>query len=295
MGEFAQNTIALVYDFDGTLTPRPMQEYTILPLLGIDPGEFWEGVKEETRRVQGDEILTYMRMLVDEIETRKEHLTRERLSALASDLEYFPGVEEWFDRVNAYVLEKAGGTVELRHYIISAGLKEIIDGCSLQTHFHRIYGSEYFYDHHGAARQANLAINDTNKTQYLFRINKGREGLEESINEHMPEPERPIPFENMIYIGDGMTDVPCMNVVRKSGGYSLAVHPVGDEDKRSACRRLFEAGRVDFFTPADYSADEELERRVLAMVDVIIARILQQKEAFEFRAALREDDEAHAS
>src|SRR5690606_37308901 len=118
------------------------------------------------------------------------------------------------------------------------------DGCSLQSHFHRIYGSEYFYDHHGAARQANLAINDTNKTQYLFRINKGREGLEESINEHMPEADRPIPFQNMIYIGDGMTDVPCMNVVRKSGGYSLAVHPTGEEDKRSACRRLFEAGRV---------------------------------------------------
>lgn len=287
MAEFVQDKVALIYDFDGTLCPEPMQHYTIFPLLEIDAEEFWGSVKEETQRVQGDEILTYMRMLVDRIEAKKEHLTREDLSRLADGIDYFPGVEGWFERINTYVAEHGRGDVEVRHYIISSGLAEIIDGTSIRGHFHRVYGSEYFYDHHGAARQANLAINDTYKTQFLFRINKGRERLEESINDHMPKEERPIPFSNMVYVGDGMTDVPCMNVVRKYGGYSLAVHPVEDRGKEEQCRKLFQADRVDFFTPADYSQGSELEQRVMTMLDVIIARIRQRKEAFRFQSTVQ--------
>ena len=167
--------------------------------------------------------------------------------------------------------------------MISAGLKEIIEGTSIFKNFDRVYASEYFYDHHGRASWPNLVINDTNKTQFLFRINKGRENLEESINEYMPDPDRPIPFHNMIYVGDGLTDVPCMNMVRKNGGYSVAVYDRAKPGAKEACRRLLEAERVDFFSVADYRDGKPLDRRIKLMLNVLVARVLQEKDAHTFR------------
>src|SRR5690606_28152778 len=135
----------------------------------------------------------------------KAHLSREALRDLAAGIKYYPGVESWFERVNAYVSDKSGGTVQTRHYIVSAGLSEILEGISIKHHFTRIYASQYYFDHHEAARFPTIVINDTAKTQYLFRINKGREQALETINEYMPEDARPIPFQHMLYIGDGLT------------------------------------------------------------------------------------------
>ena len=284
---FHQNTLALIYDFDGTLTPKAMQEYTVLPRLGLDAEKFWREAGEATRAHQADGILTYMRLLVEKIEERREHLSRDDLTALADSIRYFAGVEGWFDRMRAYVAGRGGGEVALRQYVISAGLREIIEGTSIFRNFDRVYASEYFYDHHGRATWPNLVINDTNKTQFLFRINKGRENLEESINEHMPESDRPIPFQNMIYIGDGLTDVPCMNVVRKNGGYSVAVYNRGKAAAKETCRRLLAAGRVDFFAVADYREGRPVDRRIKLMLDVMIARVLQEKDAHGFRQRLR--------
>lgn len=282
MADFIQSNIALVYDFDRTLSPRDMQEPTVLRRLGIPPEQFWDDVGEETRDEQADQILTYMRLLVERIEQERWHIAREHFKEMGEDVTYFPGVENWFDRVNEYVRERVGEDVHLHHYIISAGLKEILDGVSIKHHFRRIYASEYYYNHHNIPTFPKLAINYTNKTQFLFRINKGREDLDQDINKHMPERERPIPFSNMVYIGDGMSDVPSMNVVRKSGGFAIAVFDPGREGSEKECRNLYDAERVDFFAEADYREGSELEGRVYTILDLILASIAQAREAFEF-------------
>jgi 2-hydroxy-3-keto-5-methylthiopentenyl-1-phosphate phosphatase len=280
---FARNTLAMVYDFDGTLTPQPMQEYTVLPELGISGEVFWAEVNAEVARTGGDSILTYMRLLVEKIDQNKKHLSRDALRKLAANIEYYPGVETWFDRINEYVEEKSHGKVQVRHYIISAGLGEILEGVSIKSKFERIYASEYFFNHHEAACFPTIVINDTSKTQYLFRINKGRERSGESINEYMPEPERPIPFENMLYIGDGLTDVPCMTVVKNYGGFAVAVHHPTNKASVAVCRDLANANRIDYFAPADYNKRRKLEKRVHTILDLIIAKIQFEHEKFKFQ------------
>ncbi len=286
---YLRSTLAVVYDFDGTLTPQPMQEYTVLPQLGISAAAFWAEVNAEVQRTGGDSILTYMRLLVEKIEANKAHLSRDALRRLATGIKYYPGVESWFDRINTYVEEKSGGSVQTRHYIISAGLSEILEGINIKHHFSRIYASQYYFDHHEAARFPTIVINDTAKTQYLFRINKGREQALETINEYMPEAERPIPFQHMLYVGDGLTDVPCMTVVKNYGGFALAVHKPRSADSIAVCRELADANRIDFFAPADYRAGRKLERRVHKILDLIMARISFELERHEF---LRETQKA---
>ncbi len=280
---FKQNTIALVYDFDGTLSPQPMQEYTVLPELGINANDFWLECKKEAKKYNADGMLTYMRLLIEKIEVKHSHLDRSGLRNLAKDIRYFPGVETWFDRINTHVREKSGGKVKVRHYIISAGLKEILEGIKIRKHFEKMYASEYYFDHHDAARFPTVVINDTSKTQYLFRINKGIEDINQSINEYMPESERAIPFSNMIYIGDGLTDVPCMTVTKNNGGYALAVHKPNSPESTSTCRELAKANRIDYFAPANYKKGKKLEKRVKLILDLIIAKIMFQKEQFAFR------------
>lgn len=280
---FHQSTLALVYDFDGTLTPLPMQEYTVLPELGIDATAFWREVQEEVERTGGDRILAYMRLLVEKIEDNRKHLDRDTLRRLATGIEYFPGVENWFAHVNEYVATRSGGSVQVRHYLVSAGLDEILAGISIRDRFERIYASQYYFDHHERAVFPTIVINDTAKTQYLFRINKGREDASESINDYMPESERPIPFEHMLYIGDGLTDVPCMTVTKKYGGFAVAVHEQDNAGAIEVCRGLARAGRIDYFAPADYRAGGELEQRVRTILDLIIARIHFARERFTFQ------------
>lgn len=272
------DTIAMVYDFDGTLTPLPMQEYTILPQLGISGQKFWKESREEAHRTGGDAMLTYMRLLVERLEERKTHLSRDDLKGLAHHISYFPGVSTWFDRMKGYVHRRSCGRVKLRNYIISAGQREILEGTTIRKHFHRIFASEYFFDHHGRATVPNVLVNDTIKTQYIFRINKGKEAAHESINEYMPEGDRPIPFANIIYIGDGMTDVPCMTVTKKNGGHAIAVFTEDKPKARRTCEKLLQAGRVDFIAPADYSSRKLLERRVRLILDMMLARIGYERE-----------------
>ena len=276
---FFQSTIAVVYDFDGTLSPQPMQEYTVLPKIGVEPREFWKRVNEDARRTESDMMLVYMRHIIEALELGRINVKRGDFAVMAKAIEYFPGVPTWFPRINQYVRRKSGGKVKVRHYLISAGQKEILDGASIKKHFKRIYASEYHFDHHGVATFPKLLVTDTMKTQFLFRINKGREGINESINEHMPEAERPIPFQNMIYVGDGMTDVPSMALTKKSGGHTVAVYQRGGKG-RGDCVKLLNAGRADFIAPADYRAGSKLSRRVELLLDAIIAGIAYRREAF---------------
>jgi len=278
---FFQNTIALVYDFDGTLSPQPMQEYTVLPKIGVEPKQFWAAVNREARETESDMMLVYMRHIIEALERVRVDVKREDFAAMASAIEYFPGVATWFARVNAYVKRRSRGQVKIQHYLISAGQKEILEGISIRRHFKRIYASEYYFNHHGVATFPKFLITDTLKTQFLFRINKGREAITESINEHMPEAQRPIPFPNMIYVGDGMSDVPSMALTKKSGGHAVAVYDRKKAGGQASCAELLRAGRVDFIAEADYRKGSRLSRRVELLLDAIIANIAYSREAFE--------------
>ena len=278
--KFFQNIIAMVYDFDGTLSPQPMQEYTVLPKIGIDSQTFWERVNEEAHKTGSDSMLVYMRLMLREANKREVSIKREDFAKLARSIEYFPGVETWFSRMNAYVKRRGSGKIKVQHYIISAGQKEILDGVSIRRHFKQIYASEYHFDHNGVADFPKVLINDTTKTQFLFRVNKGREVLNESINEHMPENQRPIPFANMIYIGDGMSDVPSMALTKKNGGHTIAVHDPQKNSGREQCIRLMQAKRVDFIAPADYRRGSKLAIQVALLLDAVIANIAYDKEKF---------------
>ena len=280
-GKFFQNTIAIVYDFDGTLSPQPMQEYTVLPKIGIEPRKFWQRVNDEARSTESDPMLVYMRHIVEMLESRQVHVQRKDFASMAESIRYFPGVEKWFGRVDAYVKKNGAGKIHIQHYLISAGQKEILEGVSIKKHFKRIYASEYHFDHHGRATFPKILVTDTMKTQFLFRINKGRETITESINEHMPEGERPIPFSNIIYIGDGMTDVPSMALTKKNGGHTIAVFAPGEARSLETCRKLLDAGRVDFIAPADYGPRSKLSRRVERLLDSVIAGIAYANEVYD--------------
>jgi hypothetical protein len=263
--------IAIVYDFDGTLSPLPMQEYTILPQIGLSAKRFWKEVKEENAANKGEEITTYMMLMLKKSNDAGVRITSRDLGSLASEVKFFSGVRTFFPRMTDFVKSESRGKAKLRHYVISSGLKEILLKVTIKRHFQNIFASEYAYDHYGAAQYPKLVVTDTVKTQFLFRINKGREDITDNINQYMPYGQRPIPFRNIIYIGDGFTDVPCMTVTTKHGGYAIAVY---DPQKRrkglSTCRELFRAGRVDFIAPADYSKGSKLEGYVKTTLRTII-------------------------
>lgn len=280
-----RKTIALVYDFDGTLSPRPMQEYAFLPQIGADAAAFWAETNALAKRERADPLITYMHLMYRKAKAKGVRIDRADLVAQGKQVELFPGVEGWFDAIGAYVRSHAQSHgAQLRHYLVSSGLKEIVEGTSIYKRFHNVFASEYWFDAYDLPFPKRV-ITDTGKTQYLFRINKGVEDLGESINQHMPEAARPIPFTNMIYFGDGDTDVPSMAVMRKNGGYAIAVYPGGRS--KAKCVDLYRAGRCDFFAPADYREGSDLFRRTCLLLDRILADIRVQEERWRLGRGLR--------
>jgi len=250
----ARNTVvAIMYDFDKTLTTQDMQEYTFIPKLGMSNSEFWLRAATLARKERMDNILAYMKLMLDESRAKNQPIHRIDLVKLGRDLQFFPGVRTWFEDIN-----RKGGEmgITLEHYIISSGLKEVIEGSLIGKEFKEIYASEYLYENK-VASWPKLAVNYTAKTQFLFRINKGVLDVYEDkeLNAFTPESNRPIPFRNMIYIGDGLTDVPCMKLVKANGGKSIAVHK---KDDLQVCKKLMKDNRIDFFTEANYLKDGQL-------------------------------------
>ena len=243
-----------MYDFDKTLTTRDMQEYTFIPDLGLSASEFWQKASTLARSQGMDSILSYMKLMLDESRKQAKPIRRSDFVALGKELEFFPGVLGWFSLINN-LGEKLGLSIE--HYIISSGLKEIIEGSAIGFEFRRIYACEYLYDENGVAVWPKLSVNYTAKTQFLFRINKGVLDVyeDQALNAYKAETERSIPFRNMIYIGDGLTDVPCMKLVKQNGGKSIAVYMQG---KEGIAHRLMVEDRINFYTPADYTDGGEL-------------------------------------
>ena len=267
-------TIAIMYDFDKTLTTKDMQEYTFIPELGMSSEQFW-AKSNKTAQEQGmDSILSYMKLMLDESKKRQHPIKREDLVSLGRNLQFFPGVLSWFSELNK-VAESLGLRIE--HYIISSGLKEIIEGSAIGKEFKRIYACEYLYDAEGFAVWPKLSINYTAKTQFLFRINKGVLDVfeDKALNEYKAESDRAVPFRNMIYIGDGLTDVPCMKLVKQNGGKSIAVHAVG---QIQACLNLMREQRINFFAKADYTVDEELFSLVRTILEHMKAENLLEAE-----------------
>ncbi len=255
--------VAIMYDFDKTLCTRDMQEYTFIPGLGMQPDDFWSGTGEIASKEQMDSVLTYMYCMITKSEQTGKPFTRGDLVECGKHIEYLPGVKEWFERVNEYG-EEAG--VKVEHYVLSSGLKEIIEGSSIAKFFKKIFASEFLYDSEtGKPIWAKMAVNYTNKTQFVYRINKGVLDISNNVdvNASRPDDDRRVYFNNMIYIGDGLTDVPCMKLVKQSGGHSIALYQNGQKDK---VQPLLKHERVDWIFEADYRKDKALDK---AMHDLI--------------------------
>lgn len=253
--------VALIYDFDKTLSPRDMEEYSFMPGIGVEPDDFWGLCAEFSRQHQMDGILTYM-YLMQKLAKGRLELTREAMQKLGEAVEFFPGVESWFDRVNS--IGQACG-VQVEHYIISSGLTEIIRGSAIGRHFKAIFAASFCYDESDHPVWASSAVNYTSKTQYLFRINKGILDVtnDRDLNAFTPAYKRRVPFSNMIYVGDGLTDVPCMKMTRQKGGYSIAVHAPG---RTELADDMLLQGRADFSVEADYTENSEIEQVVTLLM-----------------------------
>jgi len=253
--------VALIYDFDKTLSPRDMEEYSFMPGIGVEPDDFWGLCAEFSRQHQMDGILTYM-YLMQKLAKGRLELTREAMQKLGEAVEFFPGVEGWFDRVNS--IGQACG-VQVEHYIISSGLTEIIRGSAIGRHFKAIFAASFCYDESDHPVWASSAVNYTSKTQYLFRINKGILDVtnDRDLNAFTPAYKRRVPFSNMIYVGDGLTDVPCMKMTKQKGGYSIAVHAPG---RTELADDMLLQGRADFSVEADYTENSEIEQVVTLLM-----------------------------
>ena len=277
----AQNIIALVYDFDGTLSPWNMQEETIFKSYGIDKSKFWAKSQALVTRRGYEKTLAYLKLLIEDPLFRKRPLSKKKLKESAARVTYYPGVDEgYFDQLDDFMkslpeVREAGITLE--HYIISSGLQEILDGVSIRKYFKRTFACEFDFQR-GRPVFPKLVINDTNKTQFLFRINKGKLKLSESINGHMPEAERRIPFHNMIYIGDGITDVPSMTVTQKAGGHAIAVFDPAHRVPR-AVKEMVAEHRAEHFAPADFRTQSLLFKILRQTLKKIIASIVYRSSA----------------
>ena len=250
--------IAFLYDFDKTLCTTDMEDYAFIPSLGYTPAEFWGRANAFGWENRMDGLLAYMYTMIQECAAQNIKLDRAFLNHCGESIQLFPGVREWFARINAFG-ESLG--VQVEHYVISSGLREIIEGSGIAQEFREIYACEFYYNENGDACWPKLDVNFTNKTQFVYRINKGILDVsrDKELNDSMPDDSKRVPFTNMIYMGDGLSDVPCMKMMRAYGGQAIAVYQASN---RQGVEKLLADGRVDFIFPADYREGMELDRTV---------------------------------
>ncbi len=262
--------IALIYDFDGTLSPGNMQEFGFIQAVGKTAEEFWRMSDSIAIGQDASNVLAYMKLMFDEAHSKGIELRREDFRRFGKDIKLFDGVREWFSAVNEYGRSR-GAVVE--HYINSSGLREIIEGSPIAEEFKHIFAGSFIYDERGEAVWPGIAVDYTGKTQYLFKINKGIFSARDNklVNASTADDKKRIPFAHMIYFGDGDTDVPCMKIVGMFGGHSIAVYNPDDERKKAAAAKLKRQGRVSFSIPAVYTADSKAFRIVSAIIDKIVA------------------------
>ncbi|MBR4233226.1 MAG: haloacid dehalogenase-like hydrolase [Bacteroidales bacterium] len=261
---------ALIYDFDGTLSPGNMQEFGFIQAIGRTPEEFWKMSDGIAIGQDASNILAYMKLMKDEAEKLGIRLTRENFRRFGADIKLYEGVREWFQNVNRYGRDRG---VIIEHYINSSGLKEIIEGSPIAREFKHIFAGSYIYNEAGEAEWPGIAVDYTAKTQYLFKIQKGIFSSRDAkrVNESMADENKRIPFSNMVYFGDGETDVPSMKVVSMFGGHTVAVFDPANPAKRASARKLQRQGRASFISPANYTRDSRTFRLVCSIIDKIKA------------------------
>ncbi|TFV38863.1 haloacid dehalogenase-like hydrolase [Bradyrhizobium frederickii] len=262
--------MAIAYDFDGTLAPGNIQENSFIPTIGMTKAAFWLKNKARAAKHEADEVLSYMTFMLERAAAEDIPVRKRDFAEHGKTVKLFQGANEWFECVNSYAKSKH---VKLQHFIISSGIKEMIEATSIGNRFTKIFASSFAYDANGAAKWPALAINYTTKTQYLFRINKGSLSVHDHglINDFVPHEDRPIPFTNIVFIGDGETDIPCMRLVRDQGGHSIAVYQPGSKTKKARAEKLVHDRRADFIAPADYSEGKPLHEILRAIVDKVAA------------------------
>ena len=260
--------VALIYDFDGTLSPGNMQEFGFIQATGKTKEIFWEQNRKLSEGKDANGILTYMYQMLTEAKMNRISLKRESFQEFGKNVELFDGVKEWFSLINEY-----GRSVglDVKHYINSSGLKEMIEGTPIAKEFENIYASSFLYDIDGIAVWPAVAVDYTAKTQFIFKINKGIKEISDNrkINQYIPEDERPIPFSRMIYFGDGETDIPCMKMAKEHGGHSIAVY--ANNNKKATAQQLIRDNRVNFICRADYTEGKEMHMIVKRVLDKIKA------------------------
>lgn len=262
--------VALIYDFDGTLSPGNMQEFGFIQAVGKTAEEFWKMSDGIAVRDDASNVLAYMKLMFDEAHKAGIPLRRENFRAFGRDIELFPGVREWFGLVNAYGASKG---VKVEHYINSSGLKEIIEGSPIAGEFRHIYAGTFIYNEEGEAVWPGIAVDYTAKTQFIFKINKGIFSAHDTkmVNASIADDKKRIPYPHMIYMGDGETDVPCMKIVGMFGGNPIAVYDPANARKKATAEKLRRQGRVKFTAPADYTAGGRAFKLVCAIIDKIKA------------------------
>ena len=276
-----QPIIAFLYDFDKTLCTTDMQDYSFIPSLGYTPSEFWGIANSFGYKNRMDGLLAYMYTMIDECRKKGVRLDREYLVSCGHAIELFPGVKDWFARINAFGEEQG---VQVEHYVLSSGLKEIIEGSGISHEFKEIYACEFLYGEDGIASWPKLDVNFTNKTQFVYRINKGVLDIanDKDLNASMPDDSKRIPFTNMIYVGDGLSDVPCMKMMRAYGGQAVAVY---QKSNRAGVEELLRSGRVDFIFPADYSEGSILDTTMKNIVrKMAITDLLHEEQQLQLRS-----------
>lgn len=261
------NIIAFCYDYDKTLAPKDSSfDYGFFEKIGVTPEEFWKEVESIRSLKNFEDVLSYMYYAVFKAKQQDVKITKKDFENFAKNAVYYKGVDSWFERVNNYA-KNQGFVVE--HYIISSGLKEFIENTSIAKNFKKIYASTYIYDELNEPIWPAQAINYTNKTQFLYRIKKNvLKETDASVNEKLINKNSRVPFKNMVYVGDSLTDIPCMSIVVKNGGHSIGVY----EDlpaKKELMLKLFKHNRINNYCYADYSENSEMERTVFNIIDEI--------------------------
>ena len=258
-----QPIIGIMYDFDKTLSTTDMQNYDFIPNLGMTPEEFWGSTTEFTNEHGVERILSYMYMMIAKAKEKGIKITRQYLNECGKNIKFYPGVTTWFNRINEYGEFKG---VKVEHYLVSSGTMEIVEGCAIYPSFTKAWGCEYYYDKDGEPVWPKLAINYTQKTQFYFRISKGVVDVKDDNSVNEKTPDRRIPYRNIIYMGDGMTDVACMTLVKHNEGTSIAIYPEKESDK---VRSLYTDGRCNFICRADYTAGSDLEKVIKLIIDKV--------------------------
>lgn len=254
--------IALLYDFDKTLSTTDMQNYSFIPRLGLTSEEFWNVASEYTNKHGMERTLSYMYAMISEAKKKNIKLTKKFLKECGKDIVFYPGVINWFKRINAYAAKKG---IIVEHYLISSGTKEIIEGSPIAKEFKEIYGCEFYFEK-GEAVWPKFVINFTQKTQYYYRVAKGAINPVDDDGVNKKSETHRIPYRNILYLGDGITDIACMTVVKKNDGHSIAVYPQGESNK---VKQILIDNRCNFIVEGDYRPNSDLDKVVKNVIDKI--------------------------